>query len=122
LIVKKIAANRWEVYEDYVYHVGNKNSKDIIRIPKGAKTDFASIPQFLWGVFPPHTKIAGASVIHDYLYQKQGWVPRSRKAPRSRRECDKIFLEAMGVLKMPWWKKQTVYRSVRIFGGFAWNK
>ena len=105
--VRQLNAKEWELLEELEYHVGSKDSQDIIRVPKGFVTDFASIPKPLWPILPPFGRYSPAAVIHDYLYSTK---------ERKRKEDDKIFLEAMKVMKVKWWVRQAMYRSVRLFG------
>ena len=104
----------WRVNKAFKYHIGSEDSEETINIPEGFMTDGASIPKAFWSIIGhPFAKYAQAAVIHDYMYnQKLFW----------RKKCDKIFLEAMGVLKVPWWKRQAMYRAVRMFGWIPWNK
>ncbi len=113
LIVKNIGTRKWEIYRDFTYEVGFLGSGDKIVVPKGFQTDFASIPRFFWRIMPPDGEYTKSAIIHDYLYN-------TRERPRE--IADKIFLEAMGVLGVPGWKKNIIFRAVRIFGGFAWKK
>ncbi len=118
LIVKEVmgSENTWELFSEFEYHVGEEGSKDIILVPAGFKTDFASIPRLFWNILHPAGPHRGAAVIHDYLYNQRHVHKRTRK------ECDKIFLEAMEALGVSWIKRHTMYRAVRSFGWAAWNK
>lgn len=104
--------NTWIILNDFGYEIGEEGSGDIINVPIGTYTDFASIPRPLWAIFPRWGKYGNAAVIHDWLYWDQS---------RGRKEADDIFLEGMEVLDVPAWKRNTIYRAVRIFGGFAWR-
>ena len=115
LIVKKIGDGTWEPYSEFDYHVGKYPSDDVITVPAGFRTDFASVPRPFWGIFPPDGKYTAASIIHDWLYNTQGIHGRSRK------KCDGIFLEAMTVLGVPWVTRHLMYRAVRIGGGKYWK-
>lgn len=45
-----------------------------IDVPAGYKTDFASIPRFLWWLWPPSSpKHLQASICHDYLITDTDW-------------------------------------------------
>ena len=81
-----------------------------IQVPAGFETDFASIPRPLWNLLPPTGEYGKAAVIHDYLY---------RQTNVSRYLCDRVFLEAMGVLGVAWWKRTLMFLAVRLFGGAA---
>ena len=102
----------WIILSDFGYEVGHERSWDAVNVPIGFHTDFASIPRLLWAIFPRWGKYGNAAVVHDWLYCDQ---------PRSRREADDIFLEAMEVLEVPSWKKYFIYYAVRWFGSFAWR-
>jgi len=102
-----VSKSEWELIEEIEYHVGSEDSSDIVFVPKGFLTDFASIPRILWPVLPPFGRYSPAAVIHDYLYFTKH---------RTRKEDDAIFLEAMTVMKVKWWVRQAMYRSVRMFG------
>jgi hypothetical protein len=86
--------------------------RDLVLIPAGFETDFASVPRFFWRIVPPWGKYSPAAVVHDFLYAT-GVV--------SRRRADKIFLRAMCQLDVAWWRRQLMYRAVRAFGWIPWN-
>lgn len=103
----------FEVPVDFEYHVGKEDSGEVVRIPKGFITDGASIPKFAWSIIGgPLGRYAAAAVVHDYLYHKKIY---------SRSKADAIFLEAMGVLKVPWWKRRTMWLAVRMAGWIPWG-
>lgn len=116
---------KWQLAEDFQYHVGREDSNEIIRVPAGFITDFATIPQFLWGVFPPTGKYTKAAVIHDYLTANKGRIPYSHSDTYpeqityrcySKRQVDSIFFEAMSVLGVNRIKKRIIWLAVRAFG------
>lgn len=47
------------------------SNKYIILIPKGYVWDLASVPRFLWWLFPPDSDSELAFLIHDYLYENR---------------------------------------------------
>jgi hypothetical protein len=77
---------------------------DVITVPVGYITDFASIPRILMSIFPVLGKAAKAAVVHDYLLTNTS---------RSQKECADIFLIAMTVLKVPPIRKRAMYIAVR---------
>jgi hypothetical protein len=85
----------------------------LVMIPEGFVTDFASVPQFLWGIFPPWGKYSEAAVVHDFLYT--GFFKCTRK------QADQVFLQLMERMEVPLWKRQTMYAAVRMFGGKAFG-
>ena len=103
----------WIVLSDFGYEVGEEGSGDVVNVPIGFHTDFASIPRPLWVIFPRWGKYGNGAVIHDWLYWDQ---------PRSQEEADDILLEAMGILEVSPWQKYPIYWAVWVFGRRAWNK
>ncbi len=103
---------RWKLLFSFQYHIGSRYSKDVISVPAGFITDFASVPFFAWSFFPPWGRYGKATVIHDYLYQTKS---------RSRKEADDIFREAMQVLGVARWRIFVMYWSVRAFGFLPWR-
>ncbi len=102
----------WLVWEAFTYHVGKYPSKEIIKVPRKFRTDFASVPRIFWTLVSPYGKQGKAAVIHDYLYAT-GYETRKRS--------DEIFLEAMEVLGVAPWKRTIMYWAVRVGGGSGWN-
>jgi hypothetical protein len=100
---------RGKLLQEFNYHIGSETSPDMIHVPAGFTTDFASTPFFMWktGLY------SKAAVIHDYLYQSK---------IRSRHMADLIFKEAMIVLGVKKWKAQVMYMAVRLFGWIGYKK
>ncbi len=94
----------------YVTNVGHKGT---FYVPRGFKTDLASIPRLLWRLLPPIGKYDKAAVVHDYLYQFNGVT---------RKEADSILLEAMTVLGVGKWTRRTIYAGVRVGWWVVWNR
>lgn len=103
----------WVLVESFEYRIGAKDSGEIINIPKGFITNFASVPRGLWNIFPPWDKYGKAAVLHDYLYHVKRFT---------RKRCDDIFLEAMEVLGVSKWKRLVIYYAVKLAGWKAWNE
>lgn len=115
LTVTKLSARRWRVERAFEYHVGFEDSSEVISIPQGFITDFASVPRIFWVLFPPDGKYTQAAVVHDYLYMRHGILAEREY---SRKRCDQIFLEAMKVLGVPLLTRRIMYTAVRIGGRF----
>ena len=110
LIVKYLDGHWWELVEGFEY----QDEDNIIKVPQGFLTDFASIPRIFWSIVgSPSGKYGKAAVIHDWLYATH---------TTTRRKADKIFREAMKVLKVKWWKRRLIWIAIRAFGRKAWNK
>jgi hypothetical protein len=92
--------------EEYSFYL-TENHNRIIRVPEGFESDGASVPKMFQWLIPRWGTHGKAAVLHDYLY-------RNRLVKRDR--ADKIMLDAMIILEVPKWKRQAIYRSVRLFG------
>ena len=113
LITELIGKNLWKVYSEFEYHVGSYPSEEVIKVPKGKVTDFASVPRMLWWIISPIDRHAKAAVVHDYCYGIQY---------DTKKRCDDIFREGMEVLNVKPWKIFCMYWSVRLFGWLSWYK
>jgi len=107
-----VGNGKWKLTHPFAF-----NSKVFgrIDIPNRFVTDGASIPKFLWSIVgsPWSGKYAEAAIPHDWGYHKQ---------KLTRKQYDLVFLEAMKVLKVPFWKRRLMYQAVRIAGFIPWNK
>lgn len=114
LITKFVPSTKmFKVHLAFAYHIGSEDSDEIVFVPEGFMTDLASIPPVARWLIPKIGKHAQAAVLHDYMYNKKLF---------KRKKCDYIFKEAMGVLKVPEWKRNIMYSAVRTFGWIPWGK
>ncbi len=112
LYVRKIGIRKWEVTRAFDYHVGKEDSREVVTIPKGFITDFASSPRITWIFFPPDGRYTQAAVLHDYLIKTKQY---------SRVKTNKVFLEAMEVLGVPRYKRLIMYWCVQAWTYVFWN-
>ncbi len=94
------------------YGVGTRHSALRVFVEAGFITDLASIPAPLLRWFPADGKWAAAAVLHDRLYAG---------AEFSRLIADAIFLEALGVLKVPLALRMAMFGAVRALGWRSWG-
>lgn len=128
LIVKVINGSQFELMEDFVFYFpalnGVKNCA--LRVEKGFKTDFGSVPQAFQSFVSPIGKPTKAYVLHDRLCVANAkgeiWEKFFNKLPRkywnkpiTRKEADKVFLEAMKALGVGALKRYTIYFYVRLY-------
>lgn len=111
LIAELVGKNLWKVYSGFEYHVGSYPSEEVITVPKGKITDFASVPRIFWFAISPIDDHAKAAVVHDYCYET-GYDTRKR--------CDDIFKEGLEVLNVKPWKVFCMYWAVRLFAWRVW--
>ena len=119
---------KWVLIDPFSYDVGEEDSGIRITVPRRYVTDFASVPRFLWPLIDPYGRPGWAAIIHDWLYYVHRWPPRGIQSwpdfsePMSRREADEVFLEAMAVLGVGWFKRRAMHLAVRLFGRGAWDR
>lgn len=104
-ILEMLDDYRWRLVEPFEFWLTDE-PEDVISVPAGYVTDLASVPRILWAIFPPHGRYAKAAIIHDWMYDN---------GLRTKREADRIFLDAMKV-KVPAWRRLMMYCAVRLFG------
>ena len=80
-----------------------------IVVPKGYRTDFASIPWWARTIFPPSGEYRNAAIIHDWLCDQEPKDCNDHQAAM-------VLREAMRVINVREWKVKTIYRAVRIGG------
>lgn len=97
-------------------------AKISIMVPAGFRTDEVSAPQGTWSFvgMPPDGYYRAAGVVHDYLYGLNGKLPGLIPA-YTRKQCDKILLEILTLLGMPWLKRNAAYLAVRLGGASHWK-
>lgn len=90
-----------------------------VKIPQGFRTDFASVPRIVQPLIPVNGRHRLPAVLHDYLYSQAGKVSNDRGGfvTYSRKDADKVFAEAMKKENVTAWKRWSMYRAVRLFGG-----
>ena len=120
-------ACEWELLADLVY-VG---SRDKFIVPKGFKTDFASIPRLFQNLIPKNGRHDAAAIVHDYLYRCQPFVTirMSQTVTFSvthdritRLEADGVFRRILKELGVGYFRRSLMYRAVRLGGRRAWSK
>jgi len=78
-----------------------------ILVPVGFASDGASVPRFLWSIFPPFGRYLEAAIVHDWFCVKH-CVDSITAA--------KVFREAMAVCGVPAHRRNKMYWAVRMFG------
>ena len=101
-----------EVLEEYSY----ETSKGLVVVPKGFRTDYASVPKIFRNIINTYGKHGRAAVVHDWLYSSQCEINVTRA------EADKIFLEIMVEWNVKKYKRILMYVLVRLFGGSHFRK
>jgi hypothetical protein len=101
----------WELVKPFCYVTHGRGA---IWIEPGFYTDFASIPQILWNIYPPFgDDWIKAAVAHDGIYAAERF---------KRSTCDWVFLEALQDNGANWFDRNVFYTSVRSGGWNVWRK
>ena len=97
--------------------------KKVLAIPKGYITDLSSIPRGVRSIIPVIGRQNGPAVIHDYVYEPGNDRPEGEHQLRgwTKEEADTLFLLAMKSVGVGWWRRNTMYASVKYGGGNAWR-
>lgn len=111
LRVEQIANERWLV-KDVLIYISEALNRAVL-VPAGFETDFASVPRLPFVYLAFGNTAHSAAVVHDYLYSTE-------QAKRS--DADRIFLEAMKVLGIPFAQRWAMYAAVRTFGGSKYGR
>jgi hypothetical protein len=129
ILTKALSYTNELIDDEPLRAIGVKVTNNRISVPKGFKTDLASVPRLLWNLIAPWD-VARAAIIHDLLYkairQYRGtdWglghedydlVKAAKKA------ADKVFLLGMQDAdpKVPAWKIKSAYYAVVLFGRWS---
>jgi len=84
----------------------------LVQIPFGFESDGASVPKFLWSLYPPFGAYLEAAVIHDWFCV----LGDAGTSPIGSQGTARLFLEVMEVLGVGRWKRTKMYWAVRIAG------
>lgn len=103
LDVESFDNGKWILLEAFCVKI----DEEVICVPSGYETDFASIPRlpFVFLIFG--NTATRSSVIHDWLYTL---------GTRPREWCDEVFREAMKLDGLSAWRRQLMYMGVRAGG------
>jgi hypothetical protein len=90
-----------------------KRTGQMIAVPAGFVTDFASVPWYARWRISVLGKHSIAAIVHDYLY----WEQRC-----TREEADAILREAMDEYGSSWADQTIVYQAVKYGAQSAWDE
>ena len=110
LIAQKLNGANWEITSRLMYQ--SDLLKEVISIPVGFVTDFASVPRLPLAFLVAGDTCHEAAVIHDWLYQTHA---------TTRKLSDRVLSEAMRATDVPSWRRLLIYSAVRSWGWIAWK-
>ncbi|MEM7776353.1 MAG: DUF1353 domain-containing protein [Pseudomonadota bacterium] len=84
----------------------------LTEVPENFVCDMASVPRFLWTLYPKTGRYGLAAIYHDWLCWDQA---------RTRLEADDTFFAIMKDMDVSMKDRNAIYWGVRIFGGSYWR-
>ena len=105
----------WMLESPLVYQIG-KNPANVVIVPRGFITDFASIPQplrVLRDLLPTTDRYGIPALVHDYLYWRQDCT---------REQADNMMEIAMMEAGVSLLERKVIHEGLRQFGQSAWDE
>lgn len=105
----------WMLQSPLIYQIG-QNPADVVIVPRGFITDFASVPQplrALRDLMPSTDRYGIPSLVHDYLYWRQDCT---------REQADNIMEIALKEAGVSLLERRVVHEGIREFGQSAWDE
>ena len=110
-------ADRFEIRCPMPYRLSNGQ---LVVVPYGYRTDFASVPPILWGFIPSIGRHNHAAVLHDYLYDNRLFEAEMGEY-QARLFADREFLRLANLMAPHHQVRHYImYRFVRWFGRSWW--
>src|SRR5215510_2807707 len=101
--VRAVDDRRWDVLAAIDYQA----KRDRYTVPRGERTDFASVPRpFVWFI-PAYGRYTKAAILHDHLCRL------AREGTFNRRDADGVFRQAMRTLGVPFLRRWIMWAAVR---------
>ncbi len=131
-----LGSRQKELHSPYRYKWTQNGRSVRLTVPAGFIYSGASVPQFVWSIYPPHA-LDRAAVFHDYIYRYGGKLPSGTHEYYdglddewkdvggiwTRNATDTLFFKHLK--EDPggpgWFRQQAAYRVVRLFGGPRWG-
>ena len=88
-----------------------------VMVPKGFRTDGASVPRAFYNIIPRFTDALLAALVHDLRYD-----PPDKIRLLTRKEADQEFRDNLKACGVNFARRQAAYRAVRLFGGIPWSR
>jgi len=112
LIVEYIDGKDWKLHEAFNFYLEG-NPHEIITVPRGYVTDFASVPNVLRMFAKDIELFNKAAILHDFLYDGETRF--------TRKESDQIYRDGMRVFGVSDFRSTIFYKMCRLFGKSRWG-
>lgn len=88
-------------------------------VERGSTSDLTSSPWWIRWLYPQFDYTVFAAVVHDEALKEPG--SRKDGSPRTRKDCDKLYRNALRACGAGYWTTFIKYRGVRAGSKNAWN-
>ena len=106
-VTEGVAPYRWRLVEDFGYQ---SEAGNILVVPAGFETNFASVPRLLWPILPLSDAVYDkAAVLHDYAVSHRQLIGYSLM------ECHRLFREVLQFSGCGRVKTGVMYGAVVVF-------
>ena len=106
-VTEGVASYRWRLVEDFGYE---SLSGNILVVPAGFETDFASVPRLFWPILPLSDAVYDkAAVLHDYAVRNRKLVGYSLM------DCHRLFREVLRFSGTSRLKTRVMFSAVVLF-------
>lgn len=106
----------WTVMGALSYYHGERQDEYWVRVPHGYRVTGAQVHKPLRKWLRPCDPGGQAAIIHCYLCNTGKVRHDGAKRMVDRRQANRIFLEAMGISKVPFFKRWALYWSAVVYG------
>lgn len=113
-LVDKDGQGTWELMADFHYR-SKVLGRDIV-VPKGFRTDFASVPRLPLSYMLVGNVAHEAAVVHDWFYVKASGEEVTRK------QADDVLYEAAVLAGLAKWRAWLMWTAVRTFSQQFWKR
>ena len=104
----KLKDDYWLLLTSFIYYIGKNNSDRYVVVPKWFLSDGASVPWIARILIPKMGRHSQAAFLHDWLCENYYILEETdgivKPVKVSRKEIDRIFCEALGVLNVAKWR------------------
>lgn len=118
----RLGRDYWRVVNTFRFYSLFEGERYYALVPSGFLTDGATIPRFLWWLFPPWGRYGQAAALHDCLCEHPQLYNDAVIHTVSRKYVDRVFYDVMLFVGVPKWKAKLMYLGVRCYAKWPFKK
>ncbi len=99
----------WVLSGGLSYYIGKRRDECWVYVPNNYRITGANVPDIFKSWIKPCDVHGQAVIIHHYLCTTGKIRSNGFRTVISKREANDVFLEAMKILGVPWWKRNILY-------------